>query len=457
MVLPAKLQHKLENLPLNPGCYLYYNDKHKVIYVGKAKNLKNRVSSYFVNTYKGPKTEALVAEIVDMDTIQVRSEIEAFLLEADLIKRYKPHYNIALKDGKSYKYIAVQDFDIEYEGKKYTFSRIFGIHGRGLKRTRYYGPFPDGWLVNRVLRYLRRIYPHCEYQKTKLSQALKHHRACMYAHIGLCVGACGDISNYSQNRKNILGLEMFLKKGFSKAIEDLEKEMRQLAFREEYEKAKEIRDTLNKLNQLETASIMPEQYIDNPNLVVDIYKRRADDIAQFLDLPSAQRIECYDISNIMEKWTVGSMVVSEGGQLAKDQYRRFRIKYTTGISDFWMMKEVLKRRSKNDWRLPDILLIDGGKGQVGAVLEAIKDTAFENIPVVGIFKPNDFFIRRIEGKWKVTKVEKNNIGYLHLRELRDEAHRFANKYRKKLMSMDFRDKIQQSIEAKKQKDQSQDN
>ncbi|PJA15020.1 hypothetical protein COX64_01365 [Candidatus Dojkabacteria bacterium CG_4_10_14_0_2_um_filter_Dojkabacteria_WS6_41_15] len=435
MEISPKLQKKLANLPTTAGCYLYFNDKRKIIYVGKAKNLRNRVSSYFVNIYKGPKTEALVSQIADLDIIQVRSEIEAFLLEADLIKRYKPYYNISLKDDKSYKYIAIQDFDILVEGKKYTFSKIIGVHGRGAKRTRYFGPYPDGSLVIKVLKYLRRIYPHCEYTKAKLTQSLKQKRACLYAHIGLCPGACGDITNYAENRKNILGLEVFLKKGYSAAIEDLEKEMNKYAFDEKFEQAKEIRDTLTKLHQLETASILPEQYMDNPNLLVDIYARRADDIAQIFGITSVQRIECYDISNIMEKWTVGSMVVSENGHLAKDQYRKFRIKYTKGISDFAMMQEILGRRIKQGWRLPDILLLDGGKGQVSAVMKAVVGTPFERIPLIGIFKPNDFFIRNVDGKWKVTKVEKNNLGYLHLRELRDEAHRFANKYRKKLMEL----------------------
>ena len=432
-----KMQKKLDNLPTTSGCYLYFNDKQKIIYVGKAKNLKNRVSSYFVEAYKGPKTEALVSQIADMDIIQVRSEVEAFLLEADLIKRYKPHYNILLKDDKSYKYIAIQDFDVTYEGKKYTFSKILSVHGKGLKRTRYYGPFPDGSLVVIVLKYLRRIYPHCEYTKAKLTQSLRTGRPCLYAHIGLCPGACGDISHYAENRKNILGLEAFLKKGYSAAIEELEKKMRQFAALEEYEQAKEVRDTLDKLHKLETASILPEQYVDNPNLLVDIYKQRSDEISKFFELSPVNRIECYDISNTMEQWTVGSMVVSENGQLAKDQYRKFRIKYTKGISDFWMMKEVLSRRIKRDWTKPDILLLDGGKGQIGAVLDAIKGTPYEEIPVIGIFKPNDFFIRKVGEKWKVIKVEKSNIGYLHLRELRDEAHRFANRYRKKLITTDF--------------------
>ncbi len=431
-----KVQKKLENLPTTPGCYLYYNDKHRIIYVGKAKNLKNRVSSYFVNTYKGPKTEALVSHIADLDFIQVRSEVEAFLLEAELIKRYKPHYNFALVDDKSYKYIAVQDFDVIVDGKKYTFSKIFGVFGKKLKRTRYYGPYPDGSLVAIVLRALRRIFPHCDYSAAKLSQSLKQKRPCMYAHIGLCPGACGNLEKLAENQKNIHALEQFIKKGYSVAIEELEKRMHQHAVKLEFEAAKELRDVLEKLNNLETASILPDQYTDNPNLLVDIQDKRMKDVAELFGIGEVNRVECYDISNIMEKWTVGSMVVSENGKLAKDQYRKFRIKYTTGISDFWMMKEILGRRVKKEWRRPDILLIDGGKGQVGAVIDALKDTAFSDIPVIGIFKPNDYFIRRIEGKWKVTKALKNNIGYLHLRELRDEAHRFANRYRKVLIKKD---------------------
>jgi excinuclease ABC subunit C len=433
VVILKRLAVKLENLPTTAGCYLYYNDKRKIIYVGKAKNLKNRVSSYFVDTYKGPKTEALVAQIADLDIIQVRSEVEAFLLEAELIKRYKPHYNIMLKDDKSYKYIAVQDFDVVVEGKKYTYSKIFGIHGKGAKRTRYYGPFPDGSLVIKVLKYLRKIFPHCEYNKTKLTQSLKQKRGCLYSHIGLCVGACASVENIAENQKNMRDLESFLNKGYAKSMEELEKQMHIHAEKMEFEEAKEIRDMLAKLNSLETASVFPDQYTDNPNLLEDIYAKRAADIGEIFGIENIGRVECYDISNIMEKWTVGSMVVTENGKLAKDQYRKFRIKYTTGISDFWMMKEILARRIKRDWPRPDILLIDGGKGQVGAVLEALKDSPFETVPVIGIFKPNDYFIRRINGRWKITKVEKNNLGYLHLRELRDEAHRFANKYRKVLI------------------------
>jgi excinuclease ABC subunit C len=434
--LPTKLQTKLDNLPTTAGCYLYYNDKHKVIYVGKAKNLKNRVSSYFVSTYKGPKTEALVAQIIDLDIIQVRSEIEAFLLEAELIKRYRPHYNIALKDDKSYKFIAVSDYKVEFEGETYTYSRIYGIHGKGQKSTRYYGPYPDGTAVYYVLKYLRKVYPHCDYTKSKILQSLKKKRGCMYSHIGLCPGACADVSLFRQNQKNMRELESFLKKGYAKAIDDLEADMRRFAAAQEYEKAKEVRDMLARLNNLETASVLPDQYTDNPNLLEDIYAKRAIDIATLFGLPQASRIECYDISNIMEKWTVGSMVVSEEGKLVKDQYRKFRIKYTQGISDFWMLKEILSRRIKRDWHPPDILLIDGGKGQVSSVTEALAGTPFESVPIIGIFKPNDHFIRNINGKWKVTKAEKNNLGYLHLRELRDEAHRFANKYRKVLMKKD---------------------
>jgi len=448
MEVSPKLKRKLKNIPASPGVYLYFNKDKKVIYVGKAKNLRNRVSSYFVNTPKGAKTRKMLSLVADLNIIQVRSEVEAFLLEAELIKRYKPRYNILMKDDKSYKYIAVQDFDVIWEGKKYIFSRILSVHGTSAKRTRYYGPYPDGGLVIKVLRHLRKIFPHCNYTKNKIMKSLREERKCLYAEIGLCTGVCADISNFEKNRKNILAFERFLKKGYATAVEDIDQRMKKLSREMKYEEAKELRDVLLRLNKLETASILPDQYRSNPNLMVDIYKGRVSDIETFLEIANINRIECYDISNLAEKWTVGSMVVSESGQLKKSEYRKFRIKYTKGISDFGMMKEVLERRIKNNWPLPDILLLDGGKGQIISVIKAVRNTPFETVPIIGIFKPNDYFIRKVNDKWKITKVERQNIGFLHLRELRDEAHRFANQYRKKLIEKEQFDYIRKKVVRK---------
>lgn len=430
-----KLQAKIKSLPQSPGVYIYYNDAHKVIYVGKAKRLKNRVTSYFVEgTDKGAKTEALVSNIVDIDTIFVRSEVEAFLLEAELIKRYKPRYNIDLKDDKSYQYLAIQDYDIVIDGKKYVMSRIFPTRTKKLKRTTYFGPFPDGGLViKKALKAFRRVFPYCEYSKQKLKEHVTKGRACLYYHIGLCPGTCKSVDNFAVQQKNMRNLKQFLSKGYTKGIEDLQLKMKKYSDEMEFEKALEIRQLLDKIFALESSSILPEQYVQNPNLIEDVYIKRQHDIQELFGLEKLPfRIECYDISNIMGEWATGAMVVSEGGRIMKSEYRKFRIKYTKGITDFGMMTEVLRRRLRNDWTRPDILLIDGGKGQVGVVLKVVEGTEFETIPVIGIFKPNDFFIRRMNDKWKVTKAHKDNVGYLHLRELRDEAHRFVKGYHKKL-------------------------
>jgi len=428
------LEKKLQDLPQRPGVYLYYNKDRKIIYVGKAKNLKNRVLSYFVPTYKGPKTEALVANIFDMETIVVRSELEAFLLESELIKRYKPKYNIDLKDDKSYAYIVIQDYTLEIEGVKYTLSRIYSTRTKKLKRATYYGPFPaDGLTMKRALKALRRVFPYCEYYGSSLKQHVQRGRACLYHHIGLCPGTCLGVENFAKQQHNMKELRFFLEKGYTKTIEDLQLKMKQLSDSLQFEEALEIRKLLDKIFVLETTEILPEQYVQNPNLVEDLYLKRQQDLQELFGLDHVpDRIECYDISNIMGDWATGSMVVSEGGRLEKSQYRRFRIKYTKGISDFGMMTEIMKRRIKHDWKKPDIFLIDGGKGQVSVVLQSIKDTPFEVIPIVGIFKPNDFFMRKINDKWRVIKALKSNGGYQHLRELRDEAHRFAKGYHKVL-------------------------
>jgi excinuclease ABC subunit C len=430
----AKLQEKLKQLPNSPGVYLYYNDAHDIIYVGKAKNLKNRVSSYFVSTYKGPKTEALLSHIVDLDTIVVRSEVEAFLLEAELIKRYKPKYNIDLKDDKSYLYIAVQDYDIVVDGVKYTLSRIFPTRTKKIKRTKYFGPFPsEAQAVKKAVRALRKVFPYCEFHGKKLQEHVTKKRACLYYHIGLCPGTCVSVDNFSVQQRNIKSLRELFTKGYTRVLEDMQREMQQFSNNLEYEKALEIRHFLDNITKLESSNIIPDQYVENPNLIEDLYAKRAEEIQKIFDFEKpVYRVECYDISNIMGDWATGSMVVSENGRLAKSQYRRFRIKYTKGITDFGMMTEVLSRRIKKDWNRPDILLIDGGRGQVSVVLKAIKGSEFENIPVVGIFKPNDFFLRRSNDRWKVIKPLKDNSGYLHLRELRDEAHRFAKGYHKML-------------------------
>lgn len=431
----SKLEQKLENLPMTPGVYVYFNSDKKVIYVGKAKNLRARVSSYFLPVSKGPKTDALVSKITDLDIIQVNSEVEAFLLEAELIKRYKPRYNVMLKDDKAYKYITIANYKIDYEGKKYDYSRIETERQKKSKKSiEYYGPYPDGGTVNKAIRAFRRIFPFCELSPRQLKLSLVKGRGCLQSHIGLCPGPCISLEELPKHQLSISRIRMFLKRGYQATIEELTKMMQQYAGKEEFEEAQKIKLLLDKVFALSNVSIMPSQYIDNPSFIYDIKARRLNDIQEIFHIEKVDRIECYDISNIMGEWATASMVVSESGQISKSQYRKFRIKYTKGITDYGMMKEVLTRRSKREWPLPHLLLIDGGKGQVNIVLKAIERTSLEFTPVVGIFKPNDYFVTKINDSWRQIRVDKTNLGFQHLRELRDEAHRFAKKYHTLLRS-----------------------
>ena len=444
----AKL--KLSEVPLEPGVYIFYNANKKPIYIGKAKILKHRVSSYFATNIDSPKTRQMLTEAKYISFIPTLSEVEAFLLEAELIKMHKPKFNIQLKDDKSYVYIIADKIKVEkgeYLSRVYVGRLIGRVLGRDAK---YVGPFVEAQTTKRVLKALRRIFPHASCSAKTFKEHRKMGRPCLYGQIGLCPAPCINKDKMDENRKNITAMFNFIVKGRAKFVKEYEALMRKAAKNLEFEKAIKLRDKLEELQTLELASVLPTAYADNPNLVEDIYTQRLHDISQIFNLDAlVKRIECYDISNLMGDWATASMVVSEQGRLAKKEYRRFRIKYTKGITDFGMLAEVLKRRAKKDWPKPDILLIDGGRGQVSSVLKALKGTKLENTLVVGIFKPHDYLIINVEnykavvGKslesatalatgWYVVRPKRELLGYQHLRQLRDEAHRFAKNYHKHL-------------------------
>ncbi len=492
----------LKQVPTEPGVYIFLDKVKAPIYVGKAKNLRNRVSSYFVSqNLLWTKTKKMLQNAKYIRFIPTNSEVEAFLLEADLIKKFKPQYNIQLKDDKSYVHVIVQDISL---GNNKKLRKVFVGRLTGTRRVqgnivKAIGPYIEAGETKKVLRALRRIFPYASCSKTKFVKQQKMGRPCLYGQIGLCPAPCvtGQVG-HKKNVANINRLVRFLVKGQAGFIRELETQMKKYSKNLEYEKALEIRNTLEKFKELKSARIMPNQYAENPNLISDIYKARSEQIKELFKLEKTPtRIECYDISNIMGDWATASMVVSTKGKLDKDSYRCFRIKFTKGITDFGMMAEVLKRRAKKvvnldslqassakntgnnkniteksldnnkllknksdfidannklpkAWPKPDILLIDGGKGQVSSVLKAIQGTPLEDVLVVGIFKPNDLFVINIENYKKVTGKDLHSgtslatgwyiirpnkdveLGYEHLRELRDEAHRFAKKYHKKL-------------------------
>lgn len=432
-ILNTKIvQEKLKTLPKEPGVYLYRNKSGRIIYVGKAVNLKNRVSSYFIGEHD-IKTEELVRNIADFEWIITGSEIEALILEAELIKRYKPKFNIDLKDDKNYCYIKITKED---------YPRISVVRQVVDDKAEYLGPFVDAAVVRSALKYLRKIFPYC-------TCSLSPDNICLYYHLGLCRGHGAKYISPKDYQANIRGLVSFLSGKKEEIIKDITKQMKAYSKAREYEKAAEMRNRLQALERIRFEHVIEEKReLQLDKALVGLQKA--------LDLPKIpERIECYDISNIFGRAAVGSMVVFENGIPAKNDYRRFEIKTVKRIDDFAMHQEVARRRfgrlitqNKNDVsfsKIPDLVIIDGGKGQLSSVLEVVKPL---NLPTrfVGLAKRFDEIVTMDgAGNFGNVILEANSESFFLVQRIRDEAHRFAITYHRNLRSKELTNSTLDSI------------
>ncbi len=427
----SMLRDKVKALPKEPGVYKFRDEVGRIVYVGKAKNLKNRVGSYFSSTIPlGSKTKLLVDSVRDLEVIPVQSELEALLLEAKLIKTYKPRYNISLKDDKSYKYIVILN------------SKMDGINfpivttARKLEKSvkYYYGPFPDGGKVNEVIRSVRKVIPFRDCSPTKFQKYKKTGSPCLYGHLGLCSSPCVNFADNKKYLRDITLLKRFLSGdavSFQKSLSSL---MQVASRKQNYELAAYYRDKLEKYSYVTQGFRDVSNYIQNPNLVADTRTQALSELGKNLEIITKHliRIECYDISNISGKDATASMVVAIEGKLRSDQYKRFKIRTKDTPDDFLMIKEVIRRRfthktSEIGWSWPDLLVIDGGKGQVSSVLGVLSELSIE-IPVVGLAKRFERLVYFQNGDYKEIDLERSNEGLKLIQALRDEAHRFARKY-----------------------------
>ena len=418
-----KVTKKLKELPKNPGVYIYRDNLRHIIYVGKAVNLKNRVSSYFKSKDLDPKTEKLVENISDLEWIICDSEIEALLLESELIKRYKPKYNIDWKDDKNYCYIKITKED---------YPRVSVVRQIVDDKSGYLGPYIDAGAVRLSLKTLRKIFPFC-------TCFLSPDKICLYYHLGLCKGHGEKYISPQEYKINIDNLISFLKGKKSEVKKRFEKEMKRCSRNKEYEKAAELRDKINALSAVRLGHVIENKR----ELKTDKALEKLQKALQMRLIPD--RIECYDISNIFGRAAVGSMVVFERGVPKKGDYRRFEIKTVKRIDDFAMHKEVLKRRfgrighskDKSFSKIPDLLIIDGGKGQLSAALEILAPLKL-NIRVIGLAKKLEevFFVDEIGKFQKIVFPENSESRYL-LQRIRDEAHRFAITYHRNLRSKEL--------------------
>lgn len=552
MEISAKIEALLSALPPKPGCYLMKNADGKVIYVGKAVNLRNRVRSYYHKSANNhPRTIQLVRKIADIEWIVVDSELEALILEMNLIKKYRPHYNIRLKDDKRYPYIKVHWAD---DFPKVTVTRNMTKDG-----SRYFGPYTGVWAVHQTLDVLRRIFPYLTCDRLITGD---DERACLYYDIKLCMAPCIGVIDQASYRQMIDDLCQFLNGRTEPIVNHLKIDMDKAADALLFERAAAIRDQLRAIeNVVERQKVISSEYVDSdviamarsngeacvqvflirggkligreyfllegaeetsdagvigefikqfydqapivPSQVLlpheveeaqiisqwlkqksgvekveilvphegqqrELIQMAAENATETLNALKAQwqadrhkqeqalaelqqalglsappnRIECYDISNTQGTSAVGSMVVFEQGVAKKRYYRHFNIKTVSGPDDFASMEEVLTRRF-NRWQaakefsntpgkkpdmafglLPDLILVDGGKGQLGRAVHVLENFNLQReIPVAGLAKQNEELF--VPGRSNPILLARQSQGLYLVQRIRDEAHRFA--------------------------------
>jgi excinuclease ABC subunit C len=531
------LKEKVKDLPQQPGVYLFKDKNAKVIYVGKAKSLRHRVTQYFGHDAR-EQIPFLMADARDLDYTLVHTELEALFLENTLIKQYLPQYNIMLRDDKNYAFITI---DYSTEIPQIAYARKIE---KNSKTCTYFGPYSSAKKIRQTLDFVRRIFPYCA--NSEVGQ-----RPCFYYFLHRCPGVCIGKISLEEYGKQLERIALFLSGKNSEVKRQLKKDMAAASRHKYYETAARLRDQLQAIevldekqvmmfpakvswdfvslaesgpvssvnlfkvregrlidkenfiyrsNYMQTAAAILQAFLENyyadasslprqvytetasenPALVgkllatrtghkvnlsvptrgkklqlitlgktnareylhkwqstqaanLDTIKKTLEQLKNILNLPAIpRRIEGYDISNIQGTNPVGSMVVAKDGLAAKSEYRKFKINVKQTPDDFAMMREMLSRRlSRADWPRPDLLVIDGGKGQLGVAVELLAEKKLD-IPVIGLAK-------RIEEIFLPGRAEPLVLGYDHpalqlLQRLRDEAHRFAITFHRQLRS-----------------------
>ena len=536
-MVSEELLEKVSHLPTTPGVYLWHDKYNRIIYVGKAINLRNRVRSYVrQDANRAPKVTAMMRRAVDVEIIQTKTEMEALILENTLIKEHHPKYNIMLRDDKTYPYIKVSVQE--------DFPRVYMTRRMERDEAKYFGPFTDVTAVHQVLKLLRLYYP------LRTCRSMKVDRPCLQYHMHYCEAPCVGLVKAEKYRTYIDEVVQLFEGKHTPLLDRIQKKMEDAAEQLEFEQAARYRDQLTSIGKIqekqrmvtqrgdldvlgiamegnlacvqllfirggrllgrenyfvntegdEAEIIMTEfikQYYGSTTFIpkelllpmesseqqlftewftdmkgqnVDIsvpqrgYKKdminmahenaqtflnerrrqwqheidktggAVKRLAEVLDLPRLpERMECFDISHTQGAETVASMVVFEGGKPAKKEYRRFKLKTTQGKpDDFKSMAEIMERRYGNetDWPMPDLIVIDGGKGQLNAALPLIRQVGVVDVPVISLAKRIEEVF--VEGKSDSIILSHHTPELQLLQQIRDEAHRFAITYHRKL-------------------------
>ncbi|MCK8824080.1 excinuclease ABC subunit UvrC [Fuchsiella alkaliacetigena] len=541
------LKRELANLPTEPGVYLMKNKAGQVIYVGKAKSLRKRVRSYFQKSRQHSfKTKALVKRIADFDYLVTDSEVEALILEANLIKKHNPKFNIRLKDDKSYPYLKITAQE--------DYPRVFMTRTVKKDGAKYFGPYTDVRAVNKTLKLIQDLFPLRDCKK-KITKESREDRPCLNYHIENCLGPCVKSLNLEQYRQLIEEIILFLEGQHNDLIKQLKQRMKAKAKERDFEEAAELRDQIEAIKKLteqqkvvspdfanqdiiatavkedlacvevliirngrlmgeedfimegtstaelaETLTAFLKQYYMNADYIpqevvveqeikeqeviedwlnekrgsrvylripqrgvkrqlVNMAQRNAkynlkdyllksdyqqrkpikavQELRTYLDLDKVPlRIEGFDVSNTQGSQAVASLVVFENGTAKKSDYRRFKIKTVSGPDDYAMLQEVVQRRYSRllaeDEDFPDLILIDGGKGQLNAVRKILRKLGKAEQTVISLAKREEEVF--IPGEKEPLVLPKNSEALYLLQRVRDEAHRFALNYHRRLRS-----------------------
>jgi len=423
---------KISSLPSAPGVYFFWNED-QLLYIGKASNLKERIKDHFRQpNYKG---SLFINGVKKIGYLILSSEIEALIEEAKLIKKYQPKFNILFRDDKNYFYVGIT---------KENWPRVFITHQLNNKRqikshnlsANYIGPFTDGSALKEALKILRRTFPYRSCKKLPK-------RPCLYYRLNLCPAPCLIEKNFQRipelknqylklkkdYQKQIQYLKEVLEKGKKNVIKSLQKEMKKEAEKEEFERAVKLKKAIESLEKTFLHCLILTGQAPKRNLGKLLKKT-----LKFSRIP--KRIEGYDISNIQEKEMVGSMVVflqNKNLQYQPDKkwYRRFKIKTLKKQNDIGCLKEILKRRfSHQEWPLPDLIFIDGGRGQFNAAKEVCQKVADKKIHCLSLAKRKNIVYNNSSQSCPLDKLPQE-VKMLIL-SLRDEAHRFAQVYHRLL-------------------------
>ena len=421
-----KLNEKAKALPKAPGVYLMKDDRGRVIYVGKALSLRDRVCSYFQPSTKLEARKAgLRDDVVDFEIIQTDSEVEALLAENRLIKDIQPHYNARLLDDKTYPYLMVT-MDDDYPG-------VYITREPRTNGVKLYGPFTSVYQLKEAIQHLQRAFKFrtCHLEILEADPKKRFFRPCLLYAINQCTAPCADKIPKDAYREDVRRLLRFLEGDRKQILRDLEKEMKSASENLQFERAARLRDEIKAMQALSHRAGEGTAEFWQPEAFVTAPQEGVSKLQEMLGLAEPPRIvECIDIAHLQGNEMVGSKVTFIDGVPFKDSYRRYKIRHGQGNNDFLSIQEVVSRRYReagsNNELYPDVICIDGGLGQLNAALEVFKTMDVKPPMVIALAKKEE--VVYVQGRDEPVRLPRNHVGLKLLQYARDEAHRFAQAY-----------------------------